>query len=156
MGGVFLKLLDLNFTIADFKGSPAVGLERNEARQRDLGILLGIITGQNLIDPKTDSRSFGANAIIIPPFLDRRSGLLAHPISDDLAPTRFVVKLPPPSRSDISLVSNHLVMILDSFAPNLNSGIRILPGDFDLKGELEIAIALGRGNEGIVGNLFFQ
>ena len=123
-------------------------LRRDLAIQRDVGIGLGVVDREHVIDPHLDAWPFGADAVCIPAknIDDLLQSLRIDRLRNDLAPTKLVIDLSKPPVTAIDLIAAHVRPAAHPLAANLNAAVdqarRGIAAALDGHLQLEVLIPL--------------
>ena len=87
-----------------------VNLGSDHSIESDVGVLLGVVRRQHVIDPDADSRPLRADPIFVPAvdIDDLRQCLGIDRLGDDRPPAIFVIDFPEPTRTTVDLVASHV------------------------------------------------
>ena len=138
-----------------------VNLRGNDAIERNVGILLGVITHLHPVDPNLDARALGEDAVLVPPVGIHLGGELTgiERFGEDQAAPVFIVDLAKPTLAAVHLVALDRArgIILQPLAADLNAAVdeprlRVTRA-LDLEAQVKVRISFLGGNEAVARKL---
>jgi len=136
-----------------------VDLQADATSLFDAVVCFGVINRLEAVDREANAFAFGADHVIVPivalqnfvQFVEVRAG-------ENLSPPRFVVKRAPVVLPHVGLITDHFVVVRNSFGAELDSGVGSgrIAEQFDFQPQLEIAVFLRRAEEFVARDILFQ
>ena len=138
-----------------------MNLRSDDAIERNLGILLGVITHLHPIDPDLDAGALGEDAILVPPIGIHLGGELTgiERFGEDQAAAVFIVDLAKPALTAVHLIALDRAprIILQPLAPYLNTAVdepRLrVSRALDLEAQVKVGEGFLGGNEAVAREL---
>ena len=154
------EFVDRDVFDLDERDAAAVDLDADLAVEGDGGIGLGVVEGGDAVDPRSEPRAFGEDAVVVP-ISGADGGVdrgFVEGARDDFVATGFVVEFAPPFVASVDLVAGHLGVVGHAEAADLHTAVdetgRGIAGEFKFEAEVEILKRAGRCEEVVVRNFF--